>query len=182
MIASLVKTAALSVLVAFGAGVALAQEAAPGFTFESIDGGTLDTTDWRGHPVLVVNTASMCGFAPQLEGMQDLHETLGPKGLIVLAVPSDDFAQEYDSAAKVKEFCTLTYGITLPMTDITHVRGAQAHPFYRWLRETHDFVPMWNFNKVLLDGDGKVVATWGALTKPGSGAITKAIAPLLSGN
>ncbi len=164
------------------AGALSAQEAAPGFTFESIDGGTLDTADWRGRPVLVVNTASMCGFTPQLEGLQDLHETLGPKGLVVLAVPSNDFAQEYDSAAKVKEFCALTYGITLPMTDITHVRGAQAHPFYQWLRETQGFVPMWNFNKVLLDGEGQVVATWGALTKPESSAIRAAVAPLLSGS
>ncbi|MEZ5882970.1 MAG: glutathione peroxidase [Paracoccaceae bacterium] len=161
---------------------ARAAELAPAFSFPSIDGGTLDTADWRGRPVLVVNTASLCGFSGQLADLQALHETHGPRGLVVLAVPSDSFAQEYDDARQVKEFCTLQFGITLPMTDILPVKGPQAHPFYRWLAETRDFTPGWNFNKVLLDGEGQVVGTWGALTNPQSGAITGAFAPLLPGS
>lgn len=152
---------------------------APAFSFPSIDGGTLDTGAWRGRPVLVVNTASMCGFSGQLADLQALHETYGPRGLVVLAVPSDSFRQEYESAKQVKEFCELQFGITLPMTDILPVKGPQAHPFYRWLRETRGFTPGWNFNKVLLDGEGQVVGTWGAMTNPQSGAIIKAITPLL---
>lgn len=151
----------------------------PAFSFPSIDGGTLNTGDWRGQPVLVVNTASMCGFSGQLADLQSLHERYGPRGLVVLAVPSGSFRQEYDTAKQVSEFCTLQYGITLPMTDILPVTGAQAHPFYRWLKETRDFTPGWNFNKVLLDGEGQVVGTWGALTNPLSGAIVDAFTPLL---
>lgn len=164
----------------FGSAATLAADA-PSFTFPSIDGGDYDTADWRGRPILVVNTASMCGFTPQLEGMQDLHEAWGDKGLVVLAVPSDDFAQEYDSAREVKEFCSITFGLTLPMTDILHVRGAEAHPFYAWVRETTGFEPAWNFNKVLLDGEGQVVKTWGSFTKPGSRDIRAQFEPLISG-
>lgn len=164
-----------------GARAASGQGAAPTFTFPSIDGGTLDTADWRGQSVLVINTASLCGFTGQLEGMQALHEAYGPRGLVVLAVPSDSFAQEYDDAQKVREFCTIQYGITLPMTDIVPVKGAQAHPFYAWLRDTRGFVPGWNFNKVLLDGQGQVVATWGSMTGPGSRRIRDAFTPLLPG-
>jgi glutathione peroxidase len=157
----------------------LSAAAAPTFSFPSIDGGTLNTGDWRGKPVLVVNTASMCGFTGQLADLQALHDTYGPRGLVVLAVPSDSFKQEYDDAKQVQEFCTVQFGITLPMTDILPVRGPQAHPFYRWLNETRGFTPGWNFNKVLLNGEGQVVGTWGALTNPRSGAITDAFTPLL---
>ena len=99
------------------------------FEFESIDGGKIDLSEFQGKPVLIVNTASRCGFTGQLEGMQKLHETYGPKGLVVLAVPSNDFRQELKSVEDVKEFCEVTYGLTLPMTDITSVKGDKAHPF-----------------------------------------------------
>ena len=90
-------------------------------TFPSIDGGTLSIEDWRGTPVLVVNTASLCGFTPQYEGLQALYDAYRDKGLVVLAVPSDDFNQELDSADAVKDFCEITFGLDLPMTDITPV-------------------------------------------------------------
>ena len=151
----------------------------PSFTFPSIDGGVIDTALWRGRPVLVVNTASLCGFTPQLEQMQALHDRWGPKGLVVLAVPSDDFRQELDDAAAVKEFCTLTYGLTLPMTDIVHVARGEVHPFFRWLRDAHGFVPRWNFNKVLLGPAGEVVATWGSPTRPDAAPVVNAFRPLL---
>ncbi|MFB2595412.1 glutathione peroxidase [Paracoccus sp. p4-l81] len=167
-------------LAALTAAPAIAADA-PSFTFPSIDGGTLNTADWRGQPVLVVNTASMCGFTGQLEDMQALHDSLGPRGLVVLAVPSNSFDQEYDDAKRVKEFCTIKFGITLPMADITPVKGADAHPFYRWLRDTQGFEPSWNFNKVLLDPNGVVVGTWGSMTKPGARAITDKLAPWLKG-
>ncbi len=152
---------------------------AAGFEFDSIDGGTLSTEAWRGKPVLVVNTASRCGFTGQYEGLQALHDRYGPAGLVVLAVPSDDFRQELDDAAAVKDFCETTFGLTLPMTDITSVRGRDAHPFYRWLAETHGFTPRWNFNKVLLDGEGQVVATWGSMVRPDSPDMTSRIEALL---
>lgn len=173
--------AAISALLLSRQKVVAAPDAAvPDFSFPSIDGGTLNMADWRGKPVLVVNTASLCGFTPQLEGMQALHEQYGPKGLVVLATPSDDFAQELDDAKKVKEFCTITYGITLPMSDIIHVARGDLHPFYAWLKDKHGYAPAWNFGKVLLGPEGQVVQTWGSMTKPESDAIREAFSPYLT--
>lgn len=150
------------------------------FTFASIDGGMLNLADWRGQPVLVVNTASQCGFTPQYDGLQALQDRYGSRGLVVLAVPSDDFNQELASAREVKEFCEINYNLTLPMTDITPVRGANAHPFYKWLRAEAGFTPKWNFNKVLLDRDGAVIATYGSSTRPLSRPILRAVEKALA--
>ena len=138
----------------------------PPMRFSNIDGGTHETADWSGRPVLVVNSASRCGYTPQYTQMQELHDRYADKGLIVLAVPSDDFRQELDSAEAVKEFCEIQYGLTLPMTDITRVRGRAAHPFYQWMRETHGWQPRWNFNKVLIGADGRVKGTWRSRVRP----------------
>ena len=170
-----------------GIGVALSTTAtvhaagagSSGFSFDSIDGGQIDLHDWRGKPVLVVNTASLCGFAGQFDDLQALHDRYGARGLLVLAVPSDDFNQELADAQAVKEYCAVNFDLSLPMTDITHVRGARAHPFYRWLATDHGFTPGWNFNKVLIGPTGDVLGTWGASVKPTSGAITGRIEPLL---
>lgn len=165
-----------AVLATLGATPALA---ADGFRFASIDGGDIDLADWRGKPVLVVNTASLCGFAGQFDGLQDLHETYGPKGALILAVPSNDFDQELASEAEVKEYCAMTFDITLPMTEITAVTGAGAHPFYAWVREETGFVPAWNFNKVLIAPDGSIAGTFGSTTRPDSRAIAGQIAAML---
>ena len=153
--------------------------AAQSFSFPSIDGGTLSLDDWLGRPVLVVNTASLCGFTPQYEGLQALYDRYRERGLVVVAVPSDDFQQELDSAGEVKEFCEVTFGLDLPMTDITAVRGTGAHPFFRWLKDDHGFAPSWNLNKVLIGPDGGFVTAWGSVTKPGSQAIAGEIEALL---
>ncbi|SHF34756.1 glutathione peroxidase [Ruegeria intermedia] len=147
--------------------------------FPSIDGGTLSLSDWRGQPVLVVNTASQCGFTGQYAGLQKLQDTYGPKGLVVLAVPSDSFNQELDTASEVKEFCELNYDLTLPMTDITPVTGPQAHPFYKAVAAETGFVPGWNFNKILLSPDGEVVATFGSTTRPDSRMLRRQVEALL---
>jgi glutathione peroxidase len=150
-----------------------------GFSFTSIDGGQIDLDDWRGHPVLVVNTASLCGFTGQYDDLQTLQDTYGAQGLKVLAVPSNDFAQELGDEAAVKEFCEVNFDLTIAMTEITAVTGAKAHPFYAWVKDSSGFEPGWNFNKVLIGGDGAVVATWGSGPKPTSAAITKKIEALL---
>ena len=150
-----------------------------GAAFDNIDGGTHQPADWAGRPVLLVNTASLCAFTPQYAELQDLWERYEDRGLIVLAVPSDDFAQELEGEAEVKDFCEVNYGLTLPMTAITHVRREPVHPVYRWLAEEAGFVPAWNFNKVLIDGEGEVVATWGSATPPMSDAITNRVEALL---
>lgn len=149
--------------------------APPDAPFASIDGGEVRLSDWAGQPVLVVNTASLCGFTPQYEGLQTLWDTYRDRGLVVLAVPSDDFRQELDDAAEVKEFCEVNFGLTLPMTDITPVRGDKAHPVYQWFRETAGFAPRWNFNKVLIGRDGRVAGTWGSQTDPMSREIRGAV-------
>ena len=148
--------------------------------FDSIDGGTLTLTQWEGQPVLVVNTASMCVFTDQYRELQALYDRYRDQGLIVLAVPSDDFNQELASDAEVKEFCELIYGIDMPMTVITGVKGRNAHPFYQSLRQEAGFTPRWNFNKVLLDHEGQLVETFASRVSPLSDQITQKIDSLLS--
>lgn len=152
--------------------------AAEGFRFSSIDGGAIDLDDWRGKPVLVVNTASLCGYAGQFDALQGLHERFGDRALI-LAVPSNDFDQELADEAAVKEYCAMTFDITLPMTEITVVTGAAAHPFYAWVRDQTGFVPGWNFNKVLIGPDGNIAGTFGAPVKPEGPQIAGRIEAML---
>lgn len=157
----------------------MAQAAPAGGRFDSIDGGVIDLASFRGQPVLVVNTASRCGFTKQYAGLQTLYDRYRDRGLVVLAVPSNDFKQELGSAEEVKQFCELNYDLTLPMTDITPVKGADAHPFYRAVRAETGFEPGWNFNKILIAPDGSVAGTWGSVARPLSGQITGAIERLL---
>ena len=153
---------------------------AENFEFDSIDGGSFSMSDWRGRPILVVNTASQCGFTYQYDALQKLHETYRDRGLVVLAVPSDDFNQELSNEAEVKDFCTVNFALDVPMTTITKVRGDAAHPFFRWLKQTEGYRPRWNFYKVLLDGEGAVIDTFAATTGPMSRKITKKIEALLN--
>ena len=152
----------------------------PDVACASIDGGQLQMSDWTGRPVLVVNTASQCAFTDQYEELQALYDTYRDEGLVVLAVPSDDFQQELDTAAEVKEFCVMAFGLDLPMTDITSVRGAHAHPLYRAVQSDTGFVPRWNFNKVLFGKDGDVIATWGSRTSPMSAPVRRAVSEAFS--
>jgi len=139
---------------------------APQWSLPSIRGGSLSSADFAGKAVLVVNTASLCGYTPQYAEMQKLYQTYKDQGLVVLAVPSNDFEQEKDSNAEVKDFCEGMFGITLPMVEITSVKGPAAHPLYKWLESEADYVPEWNFAKVLLDRQGKVAATFPAAESP----------------
>ncbi len=164
--------------VMMGAGMAMAGSAKE--TFSSIDGGTIELAAFAGSPVLVVNTASQCGFTGQYDGMQALYDAYRDRGLMVLAVPSDDFNQELASGEDVKEFCAVNFSLTLPMTDITPVTGPQAHAFFARVKAETGFEPAWNFNKVLLDGAGRVAGTWGSSVKPQSLQITGAIEALLN--
>lgn len=162
------------------AGLATGAEAgAVGGTFDSIEGEKISVEDWRGRPVFVVNTASRCGFTHQYEGLQALYDTYRDEGLVVLAVPSNDFRQELSSEAEVKEFCEVNFSLDMPMTMISHVRGADAHPFYKAVKAQTGFVPGWNFNKILIAPDGEIEATWGATTEPQSPEVLGRIEALL---
>jgi glutathione peroxidase len=143
--------------------------------FKSIDGGIIDTNDWRGKPYLIVNTASKCGFTRQYAPLQKLYDRFHDQGLQMIAVPSDDFNQELDTDQEVKAFCELTYGIDMPMSVTTSVKGDKAHPFFKSLKEESGFVPSWNFNKILVDADGELVQTWGSTTNPMSAKIISAV-------
>ena len=138
------------VVVVLAAGMAGAASDAPSFQFPSIDGGSYDTAQWRGMPVLVVNTASMCGFTPQYEGLQALSDQYKGRA-VILAVPSDDFNQELSSDAEVKEFCALNYALTLPMTTIEHVAKGEVHPLFAWLRGQPEEVAGWHADLSQLD-------------------------------
>ncbi|WP_425090783.1 glutathione peroxidase [Tropicimonas sp. S265A] len=174
------RTMILSALAGSVVSPALARAEVPAMSFPSIDGGMIDLADLRGNPVLVVNTASRCGFTPQYDGLQALHDTYSARGLVVLTVPSNSFNQELASEAEVAEFCELNYNLTVPMTEITPVRGPQAHPFYRWLNDVHGVAPRWNFTKVLLDANGQYVAHFGSTTRPTAPVLTRQIEALLA--
>ena len=153
------------------------------FSFNSIDGGDLRLADYRGKVVLLVNTASMCGFTGQYDGLQNLWTDYRGRGLVVLGVPSNDFGgQELDTAESVKSFCTLNFGIDFPMTDIVMVKGRNAHPYYKWIADVHGSLalPRWNFHKHLLDADGQLVDWFASTTSPNSNRLRKAIEKALN--
>ena len=153
------------------------------FSFESIDGGALPLDQYRGRPVLVVNTASQCGFTPQYEGLQALWEKYRDQGLVVLGVPSNDFGgQEPGSTEEIKQFCEVNFGIDFPMTAKYPVTGADAHPFYRWIAETlgESKAPRWNFYKYLIAPDGRIAAAWPSTVKPDSRTVTDTVDTLLA--
>ena len=156
--------------------------AASDFKFENIDGGVLNLQEFRGSPVLIVNTASRCGFTHQYEGLQKLHDKYSEQGLVVLTVPSNDFNQELKTDTAVQNFCEINYNLSLPMTTITSVKGRQAHPFFQWMKEEYGFTPRWNFYKVLLDAEGNLVETYNSITKPNSKKITSKIEQVLEKN
>jgi glutathione peroxidase len=147
------------------------------FEFVSIDGDKLPVKAWKGRPVLVINTASFCGYTRQYEGMEALWRQYKDRGLVMLAVPSNDFGgQEPGTAAEIKTFCE-TYDVSFPLSQKEAVIGAQAHPFYRWIVAElgEDAAPRWNFHKYLIDGEGLLVGAWPSRVTPQSPEITSAI-------
>jgi len=145
------------------------------FRFPAIDGGTLDLAAFAGRVLVVANTASFCGYTYQYDGLQKLHQAEAARGVTVIGVPSRDFNQESADNAVVKAFCTTNYHVGFPLTGISHVRGAQAAPFYAWVRAQSGWEPSWNFNKVLIGRDGRVAATFGAGDEPQGTAMQRAI-------
>lgn len=165
---------------AMSLGVHRSHASVTGMSFASIDGGDIPLESLRGRPVLIVNTASRCGFTPQYDELQALYDHYKEDGLVVLAVPSNSFNQELETEAEVAEFCELNYSLTLPMAEITAVTGPNAHPFYNWLAVEHGVRPRWNFTKVLLDGEGRYVTHFGSTTRPMAPVVTRQIDALLS--
>jgi len=148
------------------------------FEFTTIDGGKLPMKKFAGKAVLLVNVASACGFTPQYGGLQKLHEQYGPKGLVVLGVPCNDFgAQEPGSEKEIKSFCETSYGANFPMTAKEHVIGGRAHPLYKWIGKElgEDQLPRWNFHKYLISKDGELLGAYPSKVAPQSPELVKAI-------
>ena len=152
--------------------------------FEAIEGGRLPLGQWRGKVLLVVNTASFCGFTPQYEGLQTLWERYESRGLVVIGVPSNDFGeQEPKAESDILGFCKGAFNITFPLTTKQPVDGAGAHPFYRWARQVlgADAAPRWNFHKYLVGRDGRLIAGYDSRVEPLSADLTAAIEAALAG-
>ena len=143
----------------------------------SISGEVIDFKKYKDKAVLIVNTASYCGFTKQYDGLQQLWERYQSKGLIVLGIPSNSFNQEKKSNKDVKEFCEVTFDISFPLTAITDVKGENAHEIFKWAKENHgkSAIPKWNFHKILINKEGKVEDTYSSLTKPMSQKLIKKI-------
>jgi glutathione peroxidase len=174
--------AASAILLLMGAMAASAVEPAKGnafdHEFEAIEGGRLPLSQWRGKVLLVVNTASFCGFTRQYEGLQKLWEHYEGQGLVVVGVPSNDFGwQEPKSESEILSFCQGAFNVTFPLTSKQSVKGDGAHPFYRWARQAlgPNAVPQWNFYKYLVGRDGKLIAGYGSMVEPQSAEMTGAI-------
>ena len=152
------------------------------FKINSITGDVIDLKDFKGKPVLIVNTASYCGFTKQYDDMQELWDKYRDKGLIVLGIPSNSFNQEKKNNNDVKEFCEVNFNINFPLTEITDVKGDNAHEIYKWAKANYgkSAVPKWNFYKILVNKDGKIEETYASLTKPTSNKIIKKIESLLN--
>jgi len=153
------------------------------FEFKTIEGETIKLADYKGKVILVVNTASQCGFTPQYAGLQSLHEKYGDKGLVIIGVPSDNFGgQEFEQESEVKEFTTKEFKTTFPLTTISNVKGSDAHPFYQWANKKAGFLgsPKWNFHKYLIGADGEFLAWFSSPTKPEGPKITAAIEKALA--
>jgi len=141
------------------------------FTMNRLDGTPNDLSDYVGKVVLVVNTATECGFTPQFEGLDRLYEQKRGEGFVVLGFPADDVAgQEPRSDEEIAEFCEANYGVSFPMFAKITAEGDDAHPLFQELGE-----PEWNFNKYLLDRDGALVQRWGATTEPDDPELVAAI-------
>ena len=130
---------------------------------------------YAGKVVLVVNTASYCGFTPQYQGLEALYGKYKDKGLVVLGFPSNDFSQETGDNRQIAEFCENTFGVKFPMFAKSSVRGGEANPLYRQLAQATGRAPLWNFHKYLIGRDGKVVDSFTSLTAPDNAALVKQI-------
>jgi glutathione peroxidase len=152
------------------------------FSFPALAGGEIRLADYAGHPVLVVNTASLCGFTPQYAGLQQLWSEFHDRGLMVIGVPSNDFgAQEPGGAAEIAQTAQHQFGVAFPMAAKAVVRGANAHPFYKWAANARpNDVPRWNFHKYLIGRDGYIADIFPESVEPLDTRVKTAIARALS--
>ena len=142
-----------------------------------ISGEVINFKDYKNKVILIVNTASYCGFTKQYTDLQNLWEKYKTQGLIVLGIPSDSFNQEKKANKEVKEFCEVNFNISFPLSEITNVKGENAHPVFKWAKESfgNSAVPKWNFHKILINKNGQIIDTFASFTSPMSSKIIKKI-------
>ena len=151
------------------------------FKIESISGEIIDFGKYKNKVILIVNTASYCGFTKQYGELQELWDQYKSKGLVVFGVPSNTFNQEKKNDEDVKKFCEVNFNISFPLSSITEVKGENAHELFKWAADNHgkSAIPKWNFYKILINKEGKVEDTYSSFTKPLSNKIIKKIESIL---
>ena len=151
------------------------------FKIESITGELINFNDYKDKVILVVNTASYCGFTKQYEELQELWDTYKSQGLIVLGIPSNSFNQEKTNNLEIKKFCEVNFNINFPLSTITEVKGKNAHDLFKWAEKNYgkSAIPKWNFHKILINKDGKIEDTFVSFTKPMSKKIVQKIEEIL---
>ena len=152
------------------------------FQIESINGEIINFKEYENKVILLVNTASYCGFTRQYDDLQKLWDQFKTKGLIVLGIPSNSFNQEKKNNSEIKKFCEINFNINFPLSILTDVKGNNAHEIFKWAKENHgkSAIPKWNFYKILINKEGKIEETYSSLTKPNSNKIIKKIESLLN--
>ena len=152
------------------------------FQIESINGEIINFKEYENKVILLVNTASYCGFTRQYDDLQKLWDQFKTKGLIVLGIPSNSFNQEKKNNSEIKKFCEINFNINFPLSILTDVKGNNAHEIFKWAKENHgkSAIPKWNFYKILINKEGKIEETYSSLTKPTSNKIIKKIESLLN--
>ena len=151
------------------------------FKIESINGEIINFDNYKDKVVLLVNTASYCGFTKQYAELQQLWSNYKSKGLIVLGVPSNSFNQEKKNDEDIKKFCEVNFNINFPLSTVTNVKGDNAHEIFKWAKKNYgqSAVPKWNFHKILINKDGKIEDTFASFTGPLSNKVVKKIEQIL---
>ena len=151
------------------------------FKINNVSGEVINFKDYKGKVILLVNTASYCGFTKQYNELQILWDRYKKKGLIVLAIPSNTFNQEKNNDDDVKEFCEVNFNINFPISTITDVKGENAHVIFKWAKKNYgkSAVPKWNFHKILINKEGKIHDTFSSFTSPTSNKLIKKIEEIL---
>ena len=160
---------------AFAQAPGMSRPTAYAFSFETLDGGVIRLSQFAGRPILIVNVASQCGFTPQYAGLKGLQDRFGEK-IAIVGVPSNDFNQEPGGADEIRATAHGKYGIAFPLAEKTNLRGADAHPFYRWAAAERPLdVPSWNFHKYLVGRDGRLAAAFPTRVEPMDARVIEAI-------
>jgi glutathione peroxidase len=161
---------------------AMSRITAYAFSFRALDGGDISLADYTGQPLLIVNTASLCGYTPQYAGLQELWTEFHARGLMIIGVPSNDFGgQEPGGSSEIAETAQHQYGVTFPIAAKAVVNGPDAHPFYKWAAAARPKdVPRWNFHKYLIGHDGYIAEVFPSAVEPSDTRVKTAIARALA--